>query len=246
MTDTKRILALAAFLILLVSLPLAAGGSWVSSDDGESFDLKDLADGETRTFGSGDDEIRATRSGDTIRIEVPGDDDAKMIELQCGDDDDECRVHVHGHDGANVVMIRRDGHGDHKTVEVRRIVTGEGDHEVLVDVDEIVRSVTAAVGDIHVMAVGEGGGENVWITDEGENIVIEELAGPHGNLMFIGEPGEMVRCPEGDTTMRLDEADKDQSFYCPKHKVLMEKVDRPQVHRIEVKKKIVTEPGEEM
>lgn len=245
MTDTKRILALAAFLVLLVTLPMAAGNTWIS-EDGESFDLKDLADGETRTFGSGDGQIRATRNGDSITIEVPGEDDAKTIELQCGDADDECRVHVHGDDGANVVMIQRDRKGDHKTVEVRRIVTGDGDHEVLVDVDEIVRTVTAAVGDVHVMAVGEGDHEGVWVTDEGENIVIEEFEGPHGNLMFIGEPGEMVRCPEGDTTMRLEDDETEQSFYCPKHKVLLEKVDRPQVHRIEIKKKIVTEGGEEM
>ena len=43
-------------------------------------------------------------------------------------------------------------------------------------------------------------------------------------MLHFGPSGATLRCPEGDTTMRVSEEDlKDGPFYCPQHDIELEK-----------------------
>jgi hypothetical protein len=50
----------------------------------------------------------------------------------------------------------------------------------------------------------------------------------HGDVMiFHADPLDgktVLRCPEGDATVRVDEEEADDTFLCPKHSVPMEQV----------------------
>ncbi len=58
------------------------------------------------------------------------------------------------------------------------------------------------------------GGDFEWVS-----------ADPEANVLHFGPSGATLRCPEGDTTMRLEEDESAEGYYCPRHNVLMEKVD---------------------
>jgi hypothetical protein len=74
------------------------------------------------------------------------------------------------------------------------------------------------------IVVGEGGN---WVDDHGK-----------GNVVFIGDNKISLRCPEGDTTMRVEKAEVEDVFLCPKHSVPLEKVEsKARVHEIKVRKK---------
>ena len=80
--------------------------------------------------------------------------------------------------------------------------------------------------DGEVIVIGEGG---EWVGDHC----------PHGNVMFISEDSKTVlRCPEGDTTMRVEKEEAEDVFLCPKHSVPLEKVEsKGRVHEIKVRTK---------
>ena len=59
-----------ALLAMIVSVVSPAVGVHANGENVELNDLSELAEGETRTFGSGEDVITATREGDVIRIEI--------------------------------------------------------------------------------------------------------------------------------------------------------------------------------
>ena len=113
-------------------------------------------------------------------------------------------------DTAGVKMVVVDGEGGdavRRKIEVIKI--GEGEDGVFAHHD----------ANVFVMkGIGEGAGD------------FEALIAPHGaHNMWVehGDDKRVMKCPEGDTTMRLDK-DEDRAFYCPQHNVELEevKIDR--------------------
>jgi hypothetical protein len=191
---------------LVLSLVLGAmPGEVKIFGDGEmeKIDLAELQDGETRTFGTGEDVITATREGDIIRLTLPNGE--RTIDCSVGKGNCYAFTTIEDGDGPSVLMLRNvddDGEGERK-VEVIKIVTGEG------------------AGDAHALLN--------WVHDEDVHVdgtdvkVVTRVGGPRGVLTVIGEDGRQLRCPEGDSTLSLDD-DDDGIYYCPKHNVEMEEV----------------------
>lgn len=127
---------IAAALSLAVLPALAGGGVWVSNDgtrhevhgrtllvgesgDGKVFDVAELADGETRVFGTGVKQIVASRRGDLVTLtreseagRHPG------LDLECRVDADTCQVITFEDDPDRVLVMAE---------KVRRCDNGVGD-----------------------------------------------------------------------------------------------------------------------
>ena len=78
------------------------------------------------------------------------------------------------------------------------------------------------------------------ITDgefDGDTIVVGDHA--KGDMVFISTDDKItLRCPEGDTTMRVEKTEAEDVFLCPKHSVPLEKVKtKGRVHEIKVRTK---------
>jgi hypothetical protein len=191
---------------LVLSLVLGAmPGEVQIFGDGEmgKIDLAELQDGETRTFGTGEDVITATREGDTIRLKLPRGE--RTIDCSVGKGHCYAFTTVGDGDGPSVLMLKNindDGDGERK-VEVVKIVTGEDAGDA--------QSLLSWVHD-----------EDVYVAGDAVKVVTK-TGGPHGVLTMIGENGRQLRCPEGDSTLSLDDED-DGIYYCPKHNVEMEEV----------------------
>jgi hypothetical protein len=58
-------------------------------------------------------------------------------------------------------------------------------------------------------------------------------------MVFIAKDDKVsLRCPEGDTTMRVDKSEAEDVFLCPKHSVPLEQVkSKGRVHEIKVRTK---------
>ena len=56
---------------------------------------------------------------------------------------------------------------------------------------------------------------------------------------MVGDGEEVVlRCPEGDTTMRVDLDEADETYLCPKHSLPLEKLATAgKPHRVKIIKK---------
>jgi hypothetical protein len=274
----KLILGLAVLLSLALVVAVAGDKQvWVSDDgdhhdihgnvmfigeDGEAFDLSDLADGESRVFGSGDKQVTATRDGDVATITREPSGDESSMEITCHLDRDTCKIMTDDGDPEKVMIVIK---------KVRECVDGEGDCAVDVDLMDVgvfgddAHTITirksincddegnctedvSHVGGVH----GEGHAlieVNAGTGPDGEVIVIGEggnWVGAHaaGDMVFIsGDDKVSLRCPEGDTTMRVDKDEAEEIFLCPKHSLPMEKVEtKGRVHEIKVKK--VDEPKE--
>jgi hypothetical protein len=197
-----------ALLAIIVGVVSPAVGVHASGENVEINDLSELGDGETRTFGSGEDVITATREGDVIRITLPrGDgDDARVIDCKLGGAS-QCYAFTSG-DSAGVKMVLVSGD-----------VPGQLEKK------------------IEIIGIGSGDGENVFTTADSRVIMLRNTGdgdaevktligspGHHIELLGLGHDKRMLRCPEGDTTMSLDE-DDDLTYYCPKHNVELGKVE---------------------
>jgi len=57
------------------------------------------------------------------------------------------------------------------------------------------------------------------------------------HVIRLGDASVTLRCPEGDTTMRLDKDEVVGNYFCPQHNVELEKVEAhlPLVRKIEVR-----------
>jgi hypothetical protein len=193
------------------------------SEDGEKFDLSDLADGETRTFGEGDKTITATRVGDTVTIDREGEGDERPLKIKCAVDTDTCEVMTFdGEPGKVMIMVKK----------TRDCVPGEDDCEAIVDVTlddfELGEGTHAIIRKIHCNDEGDCEKfEDVHGVGEME-IHADVHHGGHGNVMIfktdevVGNQ-VMLRCPEGDSTVMIDKEEADETFLCPKHSVPMEK-----------------------
>lgn len=122
--STIEILGFVAVLLLAGAVS-AGNGVWVS-DDGNSFDLSDLEDGETKFFGNGDKQITATRNGDTISIDSPGDGDGRSVKIECTAGQDDCRVMTLGENDKKVALMIKKGHAGHHLMSIdENVVIGE-------------------------------------------------------------------------------------------------------------------------
>jgi hypothetical protein len=205
---------LASAMLAMVLGVASPGVVGIAGHEGvEVADLSELADGETRTFGSGEHTITATRNGEVITISIPdGDGDvAKTIDCKVGGAGG-CYAFT-ADDTAGVKMIVVDGEGGdaiRRKIEVIKI--GEGGDGVFAHHD----------ASVFVMdSIGEGSAS------------VEALIGPHGaHNMWVSHGGDklVMKCPEGDTTMRLDK-DEDRTFYCPQHNVELEEVKLDHIMR---------------
>jgi len=236
------VLAVAAVLVAGVAAQADEQKSWVSEDghviglhaghdamfvseDGETFDLSDLLDGETRTFGEGDKQVSVTRTGDVVAIDRTAAGATGKLELKCDVSRDSCQVITFADQPEKVmIMVKKS----------RECIGGVGDCEATVDVaiedldlgegaHAIIRKVKCDdAGNCETFEDVHGGGEMEIIADV-------HRAGP-GNVMILRTDGTeadhvMLRCPEGDATVRVAKAEAGDTFLCPKHSVPMEQVE---------------------
>lgn len=217
---------LAAAVALLMAAPafpcdlhrMGAGGENCFFSDGEPFDLSELADGETRYFGPREREMAVTRIGDDVVMTLSG-DDGETHEIKCnlvedgcfilttGEDDDASIMIMntrgpHGHGKGNFAFLDDESLSHGKRVLIRTL--GAVDDEFVIDGHGIRGRIAQALQ---------------WVSDD------EDAGAPRHLFRMLAEPGTMVRCPEGDTTMHLEEDESAEGYYCPRHNVLMEKVD---------------------
>ena len=267
MKRTIQGFALACLVLILAAGPGQAGeGTWVtksgnvhaihgsnavfvSDDDAERFDLSDLADGETRTFGTGVRAVTVSRSGDeaTITRSKSG-GDVSAIEITCQLNDDTCTVLTFPNDPEKVmVAIEKE----------RTCINGEGDCDftfgeglaeghIVVDIDCEGQD----CGDLHSMHLNGLAEldqaftvESLGDGDEPSRIVIRRVGGVGATednvfvtkvgssgvcgLQRIHEPSGdnvMLRCSEGDATIMVKKEEAEETFLCPKHSTPMEQV----------------------
>jgi hypothetical protein len=273
----KSKLMLSLIVVLGLALTAAIAGEaekhvWVSADgghhsvhgnvmfiaeDGEAFDLSDLADGETRIFGTGEKQVTATRDGDVATITREPSGDESGLEITCHLSKDTCKIMTDDGDPEKVmIMIKKtreciDGEGDcdeglelmdlgftsddAHTIVIRKTVECDDEGNCTEDVThhggphgdaEAIIELHAGVDAAgEVIVVGEGGS---WVGDHAE-----------GNVVFITRDDKVsLRCPEGDTTMRVEKNEADDVFLCPKHSVPLEKVpSKGAVREIKVRTK---------
>jgi hypothetical protein len=228
----RTLLWISVLVALVAAVPVVSMDRFrIAPDDAESFDLSDLRDGETRSFGTGDRTITATRSGEVVALSRDGSDgsDGKPFSMNCRLDSDTCEI-VTNDDGERV-MVKIESH--------RSCHDGQGDCD-----------------DIEVIGLGRGlpGSHNVWVESAGdcdgpdcarsvEVLVGEALGDLHEarSMVFIGDGGDgahgahvirlhddghaTLRCPEGDATLRVEAEEADDVFLCPKHSTPMDRVE---------------------
>ena len=240
----------------------AGGGTWVSKDGnrfvvdgrdalfhekGTEFPLQSLAEGETRVIGAGERAITVSRRGDQVTISRAGADNRERLEMTCTLGRDDCRIVTFDDDPEKILVVVQkqltceDGVGDCADVDVMAL----GGH---FQGDWV--STAHAEGGAHVIRIQK----SVECDDDGNCEAADELIqdgeGVHdvmiralGDVHTIDHAGAMVflhkddgkvtlRCPEGDTTMRVETEEAGDVFLCPKHSTPMEQAKGPaRVHR---------------
>jgi hypothetical protein len=166
--------------------------------DGERVDLSELQDGETRFFHAGDRQLIAARTGDSVALTLEGPEGEEKT-FDCDLATTRCFVvEPREADGRLMILMERtqEGAADHEIFELALAPAGAGDGEQTIDVV--------------VQAEGEG-------TGAAEH-------GAHHALALDAAGGTLLRCPEGDTTMRLGPGEEDAGpFRCPRHGIELEK-----------------------
>ncbi len=178
----------------IATLAFALTASVVLAGAGNTVDLSELRDGETRIFGSGEKELVATRNGDSVTLEGAATADHSAISVDCRLGSDSCRVTTF--DGNDRIMIQ---------IEKERVCeNGVG------DCDDGVMVMAGRPGNIpegaHVIikkvkCEGDDCEEFEWVSDgadgdieailelHGENVFIPEGAGEHEVMVFSGSGG---------------------------------------------------------
>ena len=184
------------------------GHSVFFSDDGEKFDLADLYDGETRHFGDADRQVKVTRTGDVVVMSF-SDPDGGDKEFTCELETDNCYIITNDEDDSAKIMIMKSRH-----------IEGAADHEILVMAAEGAMDHVSAEGKQVFISTGDA--PLHWVQE------LEDGEGGHRKIIRVGigieDEGTLLRCPEGDSTLRLEEGEGTDGYYCPKHKVLLEVV----------------------
>jgi hypothetical protein len=201
------------------------------SDDGETFNLGDLREGETRTFGEGEKQITATRLGEIVTIDRVAGGDERHLEIKCDVERDTCQVITFEENPQKVMIVVK---------KTRECVDGVGDCEATVDVtlDDIDfgEGAHAIIRKVHCDDAGNcqefedvhHSGATVEVTadfDDGDHpsIVIMRSDGMDGKVTLV--------CPEGDATIHVAEEQAEDTFLCPQHSVPMEQAAAKKIIR---------------
>ncbi len=162
--------------------------------------------------------------------------DAANLELKCTIGRDTCQVVTFEDDPEKVMIVVK---------KTRECVNGIGDCDAMIDVEleslEDGGNVHAIVKKVQCDDAGNCEEfENVIGSSEMKIITDLHHGGPHENVMVLrtdelGGDQVMLRCPEGDSTVRVDLEEAEDTFLCPKHSLKMEKSSGPMIHKIRVK-----------
>jgi hypothetical protein len=220
---------------------LPAGTADKSAGTPQKFNLADLANGESRTFGAGDHAMTATRRGDDVEITYrTGDGKGQKQTLHCTIGKDSCYAMTVGEGGESHVVVLSKSAASDKDAQLK----------------EVTKIVLADDGadqkDLMVFASDDGGnGEPIvvhgdapgmtWVSEDGA--AAASGAGVH--VVRIGaDGGTMLRCPEGDATLMLKKGEENSGpYFCPRHNLKMEpSKEKVFIKKIEVDK---TPKGEE-
>jgi hypothetical protein len=183
---------------------------FIDDEGGDRFDLADLRDGETKTFGSGDKQLTATRTGDEVALSRPAHGKESAMRVTCKLSSDHCSVVTFDDDPEKVMVIVQ---------KTRECIDGEGDCDADADVDIV--SGVGGPGAHHVIVRKiECNGDDCENLDEAGSAdlpmkIVRVHSGPSDRVT--------LRCPKGDTTMRVAPDEADKSYLCPKHSLRLEK-----------------------
>ena len=186
----------------------------INGGDRESFDVTDLKDGESRTYGSGDRQVVVTRKGDELEVVSQGADGTRKVLV------DTAAI-------ATVDVLGKDGEDGAKRIEVVAICQGDGDEPVAIP--------HGHGGEGHVVirkvcTVGEGGGDVVELTSD---VTSHDCAG-HGQAAMA-----TFRCKDDEALLTLPKAKEPASApACPVCGKAMEKVTARQI----VVRTVIAEP----
>lgn len=176
---------------------LLATSSWAGGSSMQTVNLKDLKDGETKVVGEGDGKVTATRHGDGVHLVIEGKDGTKK----------ELDVDVAGSDTA---VVKVDGGEGHRKIMIRSVGEGTEDRNAFV-------FASGDGDDAGLFAMDTSGEGFSWVEDGSD-------AGVH--VVTIGaDDKQTLRCPEGDTIMRVDKDEANATYLCPKHNKVLEKVE---------------------
>lgn len=254
------LLALASALIAAAAL---AGqvNMLVVADEGETIDLSVLNDGETRIFGSGDKQLTAVRDGGVVTISRDAAGADKPLSIQCRLATDVCLVTTDEDQERVMVKVERkrecvSGVGDCEELDVHVVAPHSGvhsEHQVWVEAlgdcagsDCENRTIEVVVsednpGEKEIVIIGEDGERHVLVGPGAKRRAFfgEGHGAPH--VVHVGDDGHVtLRCPEGDSTLRVTREEAEETFLCPKHSKVMEKTEI-ETHRKVLIKKIHTE-----
>ncbi len=192
-------------------------------EGGNAFDLGELLDGETRTFGEGAKQITVSRTGDAITIRREETDEDSIMEIQCDAERDSCRVMTFD-DNPEKVMIM--------ISKTRECVNGVGDCDSIgIDVDTVDHFGDGAHAIVRTVKCGDDGNcKHFDSRGSTEVIAIQDFIGEPGqNMIFhsgmIDSDQVRLACPEGDSTINVSTEEANDTFLCPKHSVPMTKSD---------------------
>ncbi len=241
MTQRTRLSLLCLVFIAAGGL-LLADGEFRFIEKGDTVDLSELAEGETREFGSGEHRLVATRSGDVVSLSRPDADGERTIDISCTIGQDTCEVITAGDD-------------DHVMVKIQKTRVCSGD-----DCDGAEIEVMALAGGPGIHAIGGAhGGHGGHGVHEMRHVVIDRSEcdddneecnsftwssdSPGGSMVFITDDGHptliggdqtVLSCPEGDATLTVAKDEADETFLCPKHSVPLERLPKREQRRIRV------------
>jgi hypothetical protein len=206
-----------AVVILGLSVAMAGDKSHPST---QKFNLADLANGESRTFGEGEQAITATRYGDDIEVTYQGKDgENKKQTLHCTVGKDNCyAMTLSGEGKGHVVVLSKTG-----TVvadggkELTKIVLADGS------------------GESKSLMVFASDGDDA----DSKSVVVSGGPGMSWVVEIHEEGTTLLQCPKGDATLTLKKGEENSGPYlCPKHNLKMEAVKTPVViKKVEVQKK---------
>jgi hypothetical protein len=149
----KRLGMVSGLLVLAVGVAVSADRVWISDDgdelevgphaifldsEGESFDLSELEDGETRLFGSGEEQLTARRDGDTVTLERPAVGNEGALRVECRIARDRCRVLTFEDDSRRVaVMVEKSRGGDSGTLTLDEEILAGPDGETTIVIRQV-------------------------------------------------------------------------------------------------------------
>lgn len=221
-------------------------GDDILEGEGTTFNLAELADGETRTFGPAEKQFTVSRKGNIVTMTHAGSEDSAKLETICNLDKDSCKIITFdGESGKTAIVVEKSGgccEGDRDCIDLATTL----------DLDQADGHVTVMKKFISGVEHGCQKMKDVLISGDDETrafafVTHDGTALEHmENLMVIGQDGHtivipagdeiMLRCPEGDTTMTVSKDEADEVFLCPRHSVPMEKTaGAKQVHKIMIR-----------